>query len=269
MKKILNCLSFIFMFCLLGRTVLLAQEIEVEVWVNDTHPPYTYEENGEAKGIYIEVMKRISQRMEGYTISFNPAPWQRVKGEVRRGNAFSFVPPYYHGHDWLYVWPYSLPIMEESVVVVCRAEVLKTPRPNWPEDYLGLIVANNTGYDGFGGDRFRQYVGEGKITLQETKTTKQNITMLVKGRADCYMVNKLSYAWEMKQLIESGQIQADDKLTIRESLVISSDAVYMGFTDRDKGKFYFKRDFHQKFNNELYKMYKSNEIRQIAENYVK
>ncbi len=246
-----------------------AEEVEVEIWVNNTHPPYTYEENGKAKGIYIEVMKIISTRMKGYVMKFVPAPWQRVKKEVEQGNAFAFVPPYYHGHDWKYVWPYSLPIMDESVVLVCRNEILETPRPNWPGDYLGLIIGNNTGYDGFGGTEFRQFVDEGKISLQELKTTAQNILTLIKGRSDCYMANRLSYAWESKQLIDSGTIKADGRLKISESLVISTDAVFMGITDRDQGKYYFKRDFLQKFNNELYRMYNSDEIRKIVKEYVK
>ncbi len=269
MKKARQLSCVIFAFYFLVSVSVFAKEIEVEVWVNDTHPPYTYKENGEAKGIYIEVMRRISGRMAGYIMKFNPAPWQRVKKEVRLGNALSFVPPYYHGHDWPYVWPYSLPIMDEAVVLVCRDDILKIPRPDWPDDYLGLTIANNTGYDGFGGVQFRQYIKEEKISLQELKTTRQNILMLIKQRVDCYMVNRLSYAWEMKQLIASGEITADAKLKIRESLEISSDAVYMGFTDMDKGKFDFKRDFQQKFNNELYRMYKSNEILGIAEEFVK
>jgi polar amino acid transport system substrate-binding protein len=253
----------------MGISPIFAGEIEVVVLVNDTHPPYAYLENGEAKGIYIEVMKKISLRMEGYSIQFKPAPWPRVKEEIKNGRAFSFVGPYYHGHDWLYVWPYSLPIMDESVVVVCRDEVLKTPRSHWPDDYLGLIIGNNTGYDGFGGVKFRDYVREGKITLQEVKTTRQNILMLISGRADCYMVNRLSYSWEMKQLIEAGQTKLYPKFLLTESLVISTDAVYMGFTDTDEGKYPFKKDFHQKFNNELYSMYKSNEIERITKEYIK
>ncbi len=267
MKNSLRPWYLVFVAYFLAGTPVFAGEIEVVIWVNDTHPPYTYKENGEARGIYIEAMQRISARMDGYVMKFNPAPWQRVKKEVRQGNAFSFVPPYYHGHDWPYVWPYSLPIMDESVVVVCRDEILQAPRPNWPDDYIGLIIANNTGYDGFGGPRFRQFVAEGKIELQELKTTRQNIIVLLKERADCYMVNRLSYAWEMKRLIESGQIEAEAKLEIRESLVISTDAVYMGFTDRDNGRYSFKRDFQQKFNNELYKMHKSNELGEITEEY--
>jgi len=261
-------LSTSILIYVLSITPIIAGEIEVAVLVNDTHPPYSYLEDGEAKGIYIEVMKRISLRMEGYSIKYKPAPWPRVKEEIKHGRGFSFVGPYYHGHDWPYVWPYSLPIMDESVVVVCRDEVLKTPRLQWPDDYLGLIIGNNTGYDGFGGAKFRDYVKEGKITLQEVKTTRQNILMLISGRADCYMVNRLSYAWEMKQLIEAGETKLYPNFSLTESLVISTDAVYMGFTDMDEGKYPFKKNFHQKFNNELYAMYKSNEIERITKEYI-
>ncbi len=257
----------VFTLQLLTRPVF-AEDVVVEVWVNDTHPPYTYVNNGKAKGIYIEIMELISGRIDGYRIKFIPAPWQRVKKEVENGSAFAFVPPYYHGHDWPYVWPYSLPILEEEVILVCRNEVLETTRPIWPDDYLGLTIGNNTGYDGFGGFRFRQYVNEGKIKLQELKTTAQNIVTLLKGRSDCFMVNRLSFAWESKLLVKSNQIKEQAMHQISTSLLISSDAVYMGITDMDQGRFHFKRDFLQKFNNELYKMYKSNEIGKIVNQYV-
>jgi len=268
MKGKFRHLSSGILFYHLTLTPILAEEIEVTVLVNDTHPPYSYVVDGKANGIYIEIMKQISMRMEGYRLNYKPAPWPRVKEEIKEGLAFSFVGPYYHGHDWPYVWPYSLPIMDESVVVVCRDEVLKTDRPNWPDDYLGLTVGNNTGYDGFGGPEFRRYVLEGKITLQEVKTTRQNLLMLISGRSDCYMVNRLSYAWEMKQLIESGQTKQYPRFSLKESLVISTDAVYMGFSDMDEGKYKFKKDFHQKFNNELYTMYKNNEINRISNEYL-
>ncbi|WP_019612896.1 substrate-binding periplasmic protein [Psychromonas ossibalaenae] len=241
---------FLTILCSISSTDASSKEIEVSIWVNESHPPYLYTENSKAKGIYIEVLTRISERMQGYRMTFKPAPWPRVKHMIETGDEFAFVPPYYHGHDWLYVWPYSLPIMYESVVVLCRKDILKAPRPSWPDDYLGLKIANNNGFDGFGGPKFRQYVREGKITLEEAKTTERNLLKLARGRADCYMSNHLSYAWEMKRLKASGRLDEDNYHQIIKGAVISTDAVYMGFTDRDKGKFPFKRDFHLKFNNE-------------------
>ncbi|MCJ8339136.1 MAG: transporter substrate-binding domain-containing protein [Pseudomonadales bacterium] len=246
-----------------------AEEIEVNIMVNDSHPPYVYTDEGDIKGIYIEVLKRVSQRMSGYTLTFTPAPWLRVKKLIQVGTALAFVPPYYHGHDWLYVWPYSISIMDESVVVVCRKDILKTARPNWPEDYVGLIVANNSGYDGFGGATFRKFVKEGTITLAEAKTTQQNLLRLVRKRVDCYMGNQISVQWRLKTMLNSGDLTVAEKESIVEAVIISTDAVYMGFTDRDNGRFYYKRDFVQKFNNEIYKMKKHGEIIQIYKEYFK
>ena len=78
MKTISGFSSLTILCYLLLTQSSFAKEIEVEIWVNDTHPPYTYEENGNAKGIYIEVMKLISERMQGYVMKFVPAPWQRA-----------------------------------------------------------------------------------------------------------------------------------------------------------------------------------------------
>jgi polar amino acid transport system substrate-binding protein len=254
---------------LLFSRVSFAEEIEVNIFVNDSHPPYVYTEQGDIKGIYIEVLKRVSERMNGYTLTFTPAPWQRVKKYIKIGKGFAFVPPYYHGHDWRYVWPYSISIMNESVAVFCRKETLNTPRPNWPEDYAGLIIANNTGYDGFGGSTFRKFVKDGTITLEEAKTTHQNILRLIKSRVDCYMGNQISVEWSIKTMLESGDLTMTEKESIVQAAIISTDAVYMGFTDRDQGRFYYKLDFVKKFNNEIYKMKKRGEIMSIYEEYFK
>ena len=253
---------------LLFSKVSFAESIEVNILVNDSHPPYVYLEQGDIKGIYIEVLKRISERMSGYTLNFYPAPWQRGKKLIEVGKGFAFVPPYYHGHDWHYVWPYSIAIMDESVVVLCSKEVLNTPRPNWPEDYVGLIIANNSGYDGFGGPVFRKLVKEGTITLAEAKTTHQNLLRLIRNRVDCYMGNQISVEWAIKTMLKSGDLTTAEKESIVEAAVISTDAVYMGFTNRDQGKFYYKLDFVKKFNNELYKMKKQGEILRIYAEYL-
>jgi len=247
--------------------VSFAEEIDVNILVNDSHPPYVFVEEGDIKGIYIEVLRRISKRMNGYKLSITPAPWQRVKKLIEIGKGFAFVPPYYHGHDWHYVWPYSISIMDESVVVVCRKEILDTPRLNWPEDYAGLIVANNSGYDGFGGPAFRKLVSDGTITLAEAKTTQQNLLRLIRKRVDCYMGNQISVQWRIKTMLESGDLTVAEKDSIVQAAVISKDAVYMGFTDRDQGRFYYKLDFVKKFNNEIYKMKKSGEVMSIYEEF--
>ena len=260
---------FSIIFILFFARLSFAAEIEVDILANDSHPPYVYVEEGDIKGIYIDVLKRISERISGYKLTITPAPWQRVKKLIEVGKKIAFVPPYYHGHDWHYVWPYSISIMDEKVVVICRKDVLNTPRPNWPEDYIGLVIANNSGYDGFGGPTFRKFVKDGTITLAEAKTTQQNLLRLIRKRVDCYMGNQISVQWRVKTMLESGDLTLAEQENLVEAAVISTDAVYMGFTNRDQGRFYYKDDFVKKFNNELYKMKKRGEIKRIYEEYFK
>ena len=52
----------------------LAQEIEVNLLVNDSHPPNVYTEQGDTKGIYIEALKRFSERISRYKLTFTAAP---------------------------------------------------------------------------------------------------------------------------------------------------------------------------------------------------
>ena len=245
-----------------------SKERTVGIWVNDSHPPYTYEVNGVAQGVYVEVLRRISSKMRGYKMKIIPAPWQRVKAKVKSGEAFGFAPPYYHGYDWDYVWPYSIPMMEEFVILMCRNKVMESSRKIWPDDFHGLVIGNNTGYDGFGGPKFRYLVEKGKIKLQEAKTTEQNIVMLIYGRSDCYMVNRLSFAWELQRMLKSKKIKQGQQYTIQEVLVLSSDPVYLALTDADNGQYHFKRDFLQEFNNQLYRMQKSKELDEIVKMFI-
>jgi len=167
----------------------------VTIYVNESHPPYLYTKNGKADGIYIDILKKIDEKMPGYNFKFAPVPWKRAKFMMESGQGFAFVPPYFHGHDWPYVWPYSLPIMIEAVALICHPEILKKKRLLWPQSYLGLSIGNNSGFDGFGGPKFRELVMENKIFLKErAKHTRENILKLLAKRFDCYMVNRGSYA---------------------------------------------------------------------------
>ena len=64
--------------------------------------------------------------------------------------------------------PYSEPVLEETVVVVCRDQVLKKSRPLWPDDYAGLVIGSNSGFQVVG-EAFRMAVVQGKLNVGEKK----------------------------------------------------------------------------------------------------
>lgn len=85
--------------------------------------------------------------MKGYQVKINAVPWKRALSYIERGKGFAIYPPYHRAEDRPYMWPYSIPILDERVIVVCRAEVFSdSVRPVWPDDYYGLVIGQNAGF---------------------------------------------------------------------------------------------------------------------------
>jgi len=223
--------SIAIIFCLIFSSAVFAKDINVVVYALDDYPPYSYEENGEIKGIYTEILKKAFSGMKGYKIDIKGVPWKRGLKYIELGTGFALYPPYYHPEKRPYMKPYSVPILEEKVVVFCTEKILEHPRPVWPEDYYGLTIGNNMEFK-IGGDKFFKAVKEGKIKIDEADGTRQNILKLGKGRTDCYINDRLSIVWEIGRLRKSGEYK-DNYAKITEGVVVSSQNGFLGFTDRD------------------------------------
>ena len=158
---------------------------------------------------------------------------------------------------------YDEPILDEKLVVVCQRAKLTTPRPNWPDDYIGLIIGNNSGFSS-GGDRFFQLVKEKKITLDEVKGTERNLLKLISGRTHCYMNDAISIRWDLKKLQNEGHY---DGKSIIEGAVISSEQGYLGIIT-DGQNYPFKQDFAKQYHKVLAEMKRKGEIEKIVSQFV-
>ncbi|WP_394392107.1 substrate-binding periplasmic protein [Shewanella woodyi] len=249
---------------------LLAAEIAVEVYADDSYPPYSYIEKGELKGIYTEILQKAFSRMEGYKVKIKPVPWKRGLSYIESGKGFAIYPPYHRTKERPYMWPYSIPILDERVIVVCRAEVLtRSIRPIWPDDYFGLVIGNNAGFSS-GGDKFWGAVKDGKITVNEANGNKKNIMMLGLGRTDCYMNDRISILWELKQLKANGMYDEGGKhARLMEGATISIEQGFLAFTAIGADKFPHMDDFILKFNTVIYAMRRSGELQKILDDFVR
>ncbi len=115
---------------------LYAADIDITIHVDDDYRPFSYAEDGEPKGIYIEILKTASSRLEGYNVQLVPIPWKRGKLMMERGQGFGLTPVFYHGHDWPYLYPYSISYYTETIIAVCRVSVFDRQRTRWPHDYV-------------------------------------------------------------------------------------------------------------------------------------
>ena len=260
-----TCISLLAGMLLCGAA--RAADIPVTIYADAGYQPYSYAgKNGEPAGLYYEIVKVAFARMKGYRIAIKPVPWKRGMAMLEKGTAFALYPPYMNLKDEPFTWPYSLPLFDEIVVAVCTRDVAATPRPNWPEDFLGLRIGNNAGFL-VGGDKFNEAVREGRIKLEEASDTRANIIKLGLKRIDCYINDRMSIRWTQEQLLREGKL-AQARVGM-EAAVIATEQGFLGFSDRDQGKFPYKTDFLKQFNAIVYDMKRNGEIERIGRDFFK
>jgi polar amino acid transport system substrate-binding protein len=257
--------SFIYSIALLLCATTTYAAKDIVIYGDEDYPPYSYFENGKMTGIYTAILKEAVKKVEGYNVEIKPIPWKRGVGMLKDGKAFALYPPYHH-ESRPFIWPYSLPIVNETAAVFCHKGILKdNPRPQWPEDYYGLTIGNNTGF-ALGGDKFKQALADGKIRLSEVKGTDNNLKKLAQKRVDCYMNDRLSILWTLKQMKEKGDYTQNN---IVEGATISIEQGFVGYSDTNNSAYPYKLDFIKKLDFEIYKMRRSGELQKIIEGYTK
>ena len=154
-------------------------------------------------------------------------------------------------------------------MVFCGEDILKkSNRATWPEDYFGLVIANNMGFQ-LGGRKFWEAVRDGKLRVEEAKGNRANILKVGLRRCDCYMNDRLSILWELKKMKEEGVYDEGGKhARLIEGATITIEQGFLGITERDKGKFFFKDDFLRQFDFRIYEMRRNGEIQKIVDKFV-
>ncbi|WP_028865689.1 substrate-binding periplasmic protein [Psychromonas aquimarina] len=265
-----NMIAAVFFLLVIILIRPAAAEIKVTVYADDNYPPYSYLEKGQLKGIYSDIFRAAFDKMRGYKVTIEAVPWKRGLKLLENGKGFALYPPYFHALKRPYIWPYSLPVLDERVVVFCSEEILThSIRNKWPEDYYGLTIGNNAGFN-LGGEKFWQAVKDKKINVYEAKGNRENILMLALGRTDCYMNDRLSILWGLKKLkhqkvYDEGGIHS----RLLQGTTITIEQGFLGYTSRDNGKFVFKDDFKKKLDIIIYEMRKTGELQDIIDAFMR
>ena len=246
------------------------QDIPVTIYADAGYPPYSYEKDGKPAGLYFEIVSAAFRHMHGYKIDVQTVPWKRGMALLKSGTGFALFPPYLNTKDEPWTWPYSLPLYEEKVVAVCRKDVIAAkPRKRWPEDFYGLTIGNNAGFI-VGGEAFDKAVQAGSLRVEEGKDSAANIIKLGMKRIDCYINDRVAIQWTRNQLKAEGKYdEGGVHAELAEATVIAVEQGFLGFTDRDNGKYGFKTDFVKQFDTIIYQMKRTGEIDNIAKTFFK
>ncbi|MES2614361.1 MAG: ABC transporter substrate-binding protein [Bdellovibrionota bacterium] len=252
-------MKFIYAFFLLFVSSIAWAQInkpKVLVCADAGYPPYSFGEKNSkiADGIYNKIIEKVFEKMkDDYDITLEPFPWQRAVIATKNGDAFGLVPPYksYTERPWL---EYSEPILTEQLVVVCSDKDGK-----WPESYAGKNIVINNGfvltkeiYNVFAGHDIHQVT---------SKNNEQGLEFLFQNKASCYLSDKNSIYYSLKQMKLSA-----DKVHLK-SVVASIDG-HFGYST-DSKKFPFGKEFIKKFNAILLEMKKKGEVEKIVNSVLK
>lgn len=250
--------------CLISTSAFAAQK--VVIIGDENYAPYSYVDGKKAKGVYIDIFKAIFDQLEDYDVSIRMMPWKRGLLYVKKGWSFAIFPPYYWPVKRPYIAPYSEPILLEKVVVVCNPDILEKPRPQWPNDYLGLNIGTNRGFLSPGPDFFSA-AKQGKVNLIETENTQAGLQMLLLKRIDCYVNSKIAIQWNLKKIEreDTYHLKID---SLKFGVTISQQWAYLGYTAKNKEAFKFKADFQNKVDIIIREMKSKGEIEKIVHEFL-
>lgn len=244
--------SLLLVLFLFGQSIVLADQ-EVVIYGDSNYPPYSFEEDSQPNGIYVDILKSAFAKIPGCEVTIEMIPWKRGLTYVRVGEALALFPPY-HAEERVPWMLFSEPILEEQVVVFGKSENLKG-RTRWPEDFFGFNLGMNRGFNltALGGEKFAEACESGKIALQEANSSELNLLKLEADRIEFYLNEKLT--------------NISSHPSIKRGIVVSANYGHLGFTRRSEN-FPFLTDFKNKFDVVIKNMKASKEIDKIVEKYL-
>lgn len=255
---ILRCL--VWPFVVVAQAAATAPQI-VTIVVDDDYPPYSYLENRQLKGVYIELLQQAAVLLAPeYKLRLQPEPWRRALASIEQGQVFAIMPPYQNTLERPYIQPYSVPLFTEEVVAICAEHIdfdaLLQHKKQLTLQPLQLGI--NAGYLILN-PQLQQAAQQGLVQIWENKSTDINILKLLRGRLDCYLNDRQSTLWVLQQ-----QRLRQPKLPfrpLREAMLVMRRSAHIGYSADPTGKFAYKQHFIAKMDQALLQILQQQPIR--------
>jgi polar amino acid transport system substrate-binding protein len=220
-------LLIIWALCL---TALAAHAVEtVVLYGDDDYPPYSYVDQGQFKGVYVDLLRAAVQRMaDAYRLELQPIPWKRGLAQVESGGALGLFPPYLR-KERKFIQPYSEPLYREQVVMVCNDAAMRKPRSKFPDDYGDVLVGINIGFAL--SDAFVRARDSGAVKVDESKGNDRNLLKLADNRIGCYANDRLAIRYALSALTRRADTRAlVESLHLVETTELSGQDAYIGYS---------------------------------------
>jgi polar amino acid transport system substrate-binding protein len=236
----------------------------IVLYGEDNSPPYAYFNGAVMAGAYTDILKHAAARLPQYDIEFSGVPFKRGIELLQRGEIMAFYPPYLDPErNW--VSRYSVPLIEQTVVVMCTQKFARDRvLVNYPVDYIGARFGNTAGYR-LVGEKLFEMARQHEVTLEEAHSTEINLRRLLAGRIDCYVNDRLAVETALAEL---GVDRAASARKIMETAVLGSHQGAIAYAPDDPGKWPYRDEFATALDAALRQMHEDGEIEQILHSYM-
>jgi polar amino acid transport system substrate-binding protein len=220
----------------------------VTILADDDYPPYSYLENGELKGIYVDLLKRASAKLQlDYYVKIVPMPWKRALLIVDQGGVVGIIPPYLRYDARPYISSYSPALGTEFVVTYCHESIdleraLDLKSPSNKRLHIGI----NAGYLILN-QSYKKAIAKGRIRIWENKSTEINVIKLLTRKVDCYVNARKAILYELNKIKKSNPQLST--IVVTEKDEIGQQTAHIGFSRNSN--FPQKKDFIKRMNASL------------------
>lgn len=228
----------------------------VSIVGDDAYPPYSFKDKGKPNGIYTDIITQALAQMKDSS-KVTVMPWKRGLSGLKLKTIDSLFPPYYRPEQRPYM-AYSTDILNETLVIVCNEKVAGRLK-SFPDDYKGVSVGQNAGFAS--GEVVDKAVKDKIIKVYEAKGMKANLKKLINNRINCYVNDRLSILYELKQMAGRGEYNGK---SVVETHVLGVEKGYLAI-NKDAGA--NVKAFLEKFNAVIENMKASGEVDKIVSKY--
>ncbi|GBC62365.1 amino acid ABC transporter [Desulfonema ishimotonii] len=240
----------IFIMLIFFLPVCAAAEKVVFVSVEKDIPPNMYQEDGELKGIYIDIIRQACKKLD-IDPDFRLYPWKRCVKYVKDGRAEAIFPPIRTEKRAEFLYFPSEPMADKKIVVFAlKEDHIKIERL---ADLKGKLVGVNDGYSY--GSEFDSFPG---LKKDYSRNIDMQVKKLVHHRMDVAVAVEAPFRFFSKKSGFSRKVEV--------VYTVSEESSYVAFskTMGEKGKL-----LSEKFGLILKQLKKEGVVRKIRDDYLK
>ncbi len=195
---------------------------KVLMLATENYIPYSFEENGEVRGIGVELVREGLRRL-GYTAELSVLPWTRALQMTQDGDVDGIFCAFYSEDRAVY-----LKYMEEPLAYEAQMLYALPGNPVAFDGTMASLKPYRIGIlqDYYYGEAFEAAVEAGELKVERVTDIPTNIHKLLEGRIDVMVDHRYSMGYYLKRLGVTDEI-AELPVPFREPAPL-----YLAFTKK-------------------------------------